>query len=190
MNFSEKKQAYHQLQGQEHLESDKELLQKKAPKSTILLSGMIDRKKSQCEILWALLDSVTIEEITENRKPVEKESHSDQTIDRMNAAREKAIKKLLEIDIETASQPVLANIARSISLETQDYKAATLRPLLKDFRDLAVITEDPEKEELSEELETENEDIKEQLEETEAELEETEAELEKEKKSEATPDPV
>lgn len=197
MNFSEKKQAYGQLQGQEHLEADKELLLNKSPKSPALNLATIDRNKAQREILWALLDVASFEEIKESRKP-EVGSHKDQVIDLMNVARENAIKKLIEIDIETATQPVIANIARSIQIETPDYKAATLRPLLKNFKDLLVIAENADDsagsaiEELEgkvEDLESENEDLQEQLDEKEAELEETAAELAEAKKKAQT-DPV
>ena len=68
MNFAEKKQAYQELQGSGHLEMDKELLKNKAPHANALNTGIIDPAKAQREILWALLDVATIEEITASRK--------------------------------------------------------------------------------------------------------------------------
>jgi peptidoglycan hydrolase CwlO-like protein len=128
------------------------------------------------------------------------------------------IEKLLAVDFLTVKQPELANIARGLKIEAPDYKLATLRPLLEEYRlnlpkvseshsDQVIDQMNAEKEELEgkvEELESENEDLQEQLEETEAALEETAAELEQaesekqdleeqleeEKKSESKADPV
>ena len=255
MNFAEKKQAYGQLQGQEHLEADKELLLKKSPKSPALRVGLINRAKAQCEIVWALLDVAGVEEITANRPaPVKKlaiEEMKDITaetgklaahIHKVKTLEEKAeiiaqikelikdfpedmatvmlklpesivpdfvktaefIEKLLAVDFLTVKQPELANIARGLKIEAPDYKVATLRPILEEYRlnlpkvseshsDQVIDQMNAEKEELEgkvEELESENEDLQEQLEETEAALEETAAELEEEKKSESKADPV
>ena len=67
MKFAEKKQAYQNLQDPAHLKFDRELLEKKAPKSPALTIGMVDKTKAQREILWALLDVATVEEIKANR---------------------------------------------------------------------------------------------------------------------------
>jgi vacuolar-type H+-ATPase subunit I/STV1 len=255
MNFAEKKQAYHQLQGQEYLEADKELLLKKSPKSPALRVGVINREKAQCEIVWALLDVASMEEIIANRPaPVKKltiEEMKDITaetgklaahIHKVKTLEEKAeiiahikelikdfpedmaavmlklpesivpdfvktaefIEKLLAVDFLTVKQPELANIARGLKIEAPDYKLATLRPIMEEYRlnlpkvseshsDQVIDQMNAEKEELEgkvEELESENEDLQEQLEETEAALEETTAELEEEKKSESKADPV
>ena len=202
MNFSEKKEAYQSLQDPAHLEPDRELLTRKAPHAPALKTGMVDKEKSQCEILWDLLDHASEEEITANRTPV------IQFVAKVNEAYEKAIIKLAETDLETATQPQLAALARSLKIETTDYKLATLRPLLfkflTDLKDLKDLTANPqshsdqvidlmnaEKEELHEkvgELETENEDLQSQLEDSESEKQDLEEQLEEEKKSEATPD--
>lgn len=127
-----------------------------------------------------------------------------------------AEKELLAIDLETAKQPVMASLARALSLETPDFKSSTLRPLLKDLRDLNLLKTQShsdqvidqmnaekvelhekveelelEKEELQDQLnevEAEKNDLEEQLEDAEAEKEDLEEQLEEEKKSEATPD--
>ena len=69
MKFSDKKQAYLRLQDHKYLEADRQLLQKKAPNSPALSTGVIDPGKAQREIVWALLDVATVEEIVANRKP-------------------------------------------------------------------------------------------------------------------------
>ena len=74
MNFADKKKAYNELQGGSHLCCDRELLEKKAPKSQALKTGVVDKEKAQREILWALLDVATVEEIVSYRKPVHKKS--------------------------------------------------------------------------------------------------------------------
>jgi len=181
MNFSDKKEAYLQLQDPNHLEPDRELLAKKAPHDPALKTGIVDKVKSQCEILWALLDVATVEEITASRPaPVkvftkdevnaiaeeagkltahihtvktlaEKDILIAQITELANqlpgkagefilrlplsiipnfVKKDEAEKELLAIDLETATQPQLANIARSLKLETPYYKSATLRPLL------------------------------------------------------------
>lgn len=261
MNFAEKKQAYHQLQGQEHLEADKELLLTKSPKSPALRVGLINREKAQCEIVWALLEVVSVEEIIANRpapvKIISKEKlgfiseqagimtahiHKAESIEAKNELIKKIkeliqdmpeditsviietaesiipdfvktaefIEKLLAVDFLTVKQPELANIARGLKIEAPDYKLATLRPILEEYRlNLPKVSEShsdqvidqmnadastgsaiEELEGKVEELESENEDLQEQLEETEAALEETAAELEEEKKSESKADPV
>ena len=214
MNFAEKKQAYLELQDTAQLEPDRELLKKKAPNASELQTVIIDKEKAQCEILWALLDLATVDEITANRPAPVKEL----TKEEIDLCKEKeATVQLIALDIESATQPVLAAIARTLKLTTPDFKAATLRPILKDLRDIKLLPTqshsdqvidqmNADKEELHgkvEELETEKEDLQEKLEEVEAEkndleeqLEDAESEkedlekqLEEEKKSEATPDP-
>jgi len=72
MNFTEKKQAYQKMQNPAHLCCDHELLTKKAPDAFVLKMGIVDQAKAQREILWALLDVATVEEIESYRKPDEK----------------------------------------------------------------------------------------------------------------------
>lgn len=262
MNFAEKKQAYGQLQGQEHLEADRELLLKKSPKSPALRVGIINREKAQCEILWALLEVASVEEIVANRitpEEIYKIKFSEQfkaiqlevtsgkfskielinfrdclsnllsagdtpdefkmEVHALSGFLDSEIKfhefneKLLVVDFLTVKQSELANIARGLKIEAPDYKLATLRPILEEYRanlpkEGAATSEEmipvtahletvneltEEKDALLEELEgkeLDNEDLQQQLEETEAALEETAAELEEEKKSESSPDPV
>lgn len=181
MNFSEKKEAYQSLQDPAHLEPDRELLTRKSPHDPALKTGIVDKEKSQCEIIWALLDVATVEEITANRPaPVKELTKEEVNVIAEEAGRltaqihnvatwvevddliaqitelvkqlpeeaatimlklpksiipdfvkkADAEKELLAIDLETATQPQLATIARSLKLETPDYKSATLRPIL------------------------------------------------------------
>lgn len=266
MKFAEKKQAYQNLQDPAHLKFDRELLEKKAPKSPALTIGMVNKEKAQREILWALLDVAEVDEILANRPaPIKKLTKADilaiveeagkltahihkaETIEAKNELVEQikilvkelpegvtsvviklaesiipdAVKKaeftqkLLTADLETIKQPEAASIARGLNFQPENFKLATLKPLLQDY--LANIpkigkatgekmTEVPEGEELTsteshsdqvidqmnaekEELEAENEDLKEQLEDAEAEKEDLEEQLEEEKKSEQQPDP-
>jgi len=263
MNFAEKKQAYDLLQSQEHLEADKELLLKKSPKSPALKVGMINREQAQREIIWALLEVASVEEITDNRPaPVkeltkeetdmilveaakltnlihsvktleEKEELINQIIELIKPLPDEAteimlklplsivpdfvktaefVEKLLTVDFLTVKQPELANIARGLKIEAPDYKLATLRPILEEYRlnlpkegaatgeemipvaahleTVNVLIE--EKDALVDELEEkelENEDLQEQLEEKEAKLSDAVAELVEAKKK-ADTDPV
>jgi hypothetical protein len=255
MDFAEKKEAYPQLQHEKHLEADRGLLAKKSPNDPALTSGVIDKERAQREILWALLDVASVEEILSNRPaPVKKltiEEMKDITaetgklaahVHKVKSLEEKAeiiaqikelikdfpadvvsvilklpesiipdfvkpaefIEKLLAVDFLTVKQPELANIARGLKIEAPDYKLATLRPILEEYRlnlpkvseshsDQVIDQMNAEKEELEgkvEELESENEDLQEQLEDAEAEKELLEDQLEEEKKSESSPDPV
>lgn len=74
MKFSDKKAAYNELVGEKHLCCDRELLEKKNPKHSTLKSGIINREKAQRDILWALLDVATVEEIKAYRNPTPKKS--------------------------------------------------------------------------------------------------------------------
>lgn len=253
MNFTEKKQAYQKMQDPDRLCCDHELLTKKAPNSLILKIGVVDQAKAQREILWALLDVATVEEIESYRNPAPKKSEwieklvslitasvpetieglklADDTVcellDQLEAdgidltddqknnvsaykgylsaamidLRKKEVEqKLIGLDLESATQPELAKIARSLNLAPNpDFKAATLRPQLDDYRlNLLKVSEGSGEEmipveahlEIVNELEEENENLQEQLEDSEAEKELLEEQLEEEKKSEATPDQV
>ncbi len=123
MNFAEKKQAYHQLQDPNHLEADKELLLKKSPKSSALRVGMINREKAQCEIIWALLEVASMEEITANRPaPVKK-----LTVEEMK-------------DITAEAAKLAAQVHKVNSLEEKAEIIAQIKELIKDFpEDLATI---------------------------------------------------
>jgi len=123
MKFAEKKQAYHQLQGQEHLEADKELLLKKAPKSPALKIGMVNRAKAQCEIVWALLEVASMEEIKANRPaPVKK-----LTLEEMK-------------DITAETGKLAAHVHKVKSLEEKAEIIAQIKELIKDFpEDIAAI---------------------------------------------------
>lgn len=213
MNFAEKKEAYHQMQNEQHLEADRKLLAKKSPNDPALSTGVVDKERAQREILWALLDVASVKEITSNRHPeLVSGSHSDQDIDIKNAARVKAIEKLLALDLEKASQPVMANLVRALGIVPINFKAATIRPILADFianlpkigeatteeripvvAELGKVNElVEENEQLKgelEEKELENEDLQEQLDAKDAELEDTAAELAEAKKK-ADTDPV
>ena len=272
MKFSDKKKAYIQLQDPEHLCCDRELLEKKYPKSTALTTGMVDRAKAQREVLWALLDVATVEEIASHRKPAVKTPEelnrlialisapvpdtkvtiketddavcalldiiekaefelSDELKDNVSAfkgllsealiqireaeaetERIITIQKLSTLDLEAATQPELAKIARTLKLPPNpDYKAVTLRPQLDAYRlNLPKVSEGSgeemipvtahletvnelteENEQLKgelEEKELENEDLQEQLDDAEAEKELLEEQLEDEKKSEEQAD--
>ncbi len=130
MKFAEKKKAYHELQGACHLEADRELLKKKAPQSPALNFGIIRSGKLQREILWALLDVATVNEITTNRKPTEQQKYPEpkKEID-MTAV--EAEKELLALDLATASQKEMARLARVLKAEVSDFKAVTLRKYLQ-----------------------------------------------------------
>lgn len=259
MKFAEKKQAYQQMQDPAHLCCDRELLEKKSPKSPALRTGIVDKVKAQREILWALLDVATVEEIEGNRnltshtseelirlialisapvpdtkEAIKETDHtvcglldvletagiklSDEQINSISAfkgllsetlnqiceteaenERLATIEELLTLDLEKATQPVLAKIARTLKLDPNpDYKAATLRPQLDAYRsNLPKVSEGsgvemiPVEEhlEIVNELAEENENLQEQLGDVESEKEFLEEQLEEEKKSEATPDP-
>jgi len=189
MKFGDKKKAYQQMQDPAHLECDRELLKVKAPKSVALTTGMVNKEKAQRDILWALLDVATVEEIEANRKP--------EVVNEIPAVNP-FLQKLLDADLANETQPKMAAIARGLKLETPDYKAVTLRIVLDDYRlSLPKIGEATEEEmipveahlEIVNELTEENENLQEQLEEKEAELEDTAAELAEAKKK-AEPDPA
>lgn len=196
MKFPDKKKAYHQMQNADHLKCDRDLLARKAPKSVALTIGLVNKEKAQRDILWALLDVATIEEIEANRKP--------EVVNEIPVVNP-FLQKLLDADLANETQPKMAAIARGLKLETPDYKAVTLRIVLDDYRfKLSLDSKEAESntdkvnelvdknEQLKgelEEKELENEDLQEQLEDAEAEKELLEEQLEEEKKSEATPDP-
>jgi len=249
MNFTEKKQAYQKMQDPAHLCCDRELLTKKSPDALVLKMGVVDQAKAQREILWALLDVATVEEIESYRKPKKSEwieklvslitASVPETIEGLKVAddtvcelldqleadgieltddqknnvsaykgylsaamidlRKKEVEQnLIELDLEAATQPELAKIARSLQLAPNpDFKAATLRPQLDTYRlNLMKVSEGSGEEmipveahlEIVNELTEENENLQEQLEDAEAEKELLEDQLEEEKKSEATPD--
>jgi len=127
--------------------------------------------------------------------------------------KKEAENELVALDLQDTAQPKLASIARILKIETEDYKKATLLPLLDAYRlnlpkvsegsgeemipveaHLEVVNElTEENEQLKDELEAkeaETEDLQEQLEDAEAEKELLEEQLEEEKKSEAGPDPA
>ena len=72
MNFADKKKAYEELRDHSHLCCDRELLEKKAPKSKALRINLVNKVVAQQEILWALLDVATVDEIKAYRKPAKK----------------------------------------------------------------------------------------------------------------------
>lgn len=196
MKFADKKEAYRKLQDESMLEKDIELLRIKKPDSHALKTGIVDRVKVQKDVLWELLDVVGADEIKNNRAVSSKQSHSDQDIDLKNEAREKAIAKLLETDVEKASQPVLANIARALDIVPENFKVSTLRPILADFvlklpktkaaENVLVVEYEQLKADL-EEKEQENEDLQSQLDDAELEKEQLSEQLEEEKKNEVSP---
>lgn len=89
MNFREKKAAYNTMQGKQHFEADQALLKAKNPKHAMATKEAKSEKtaeKLQREILWALLDLVSIEEIEANRKNSDTGSQElEITIDRIKA---------------------------------------------------------------------------------------------------------
>jgi len=112
--------------------------------------------------------------------------------------KKEAENELVALDLQATAQPKLASIARILKIETDDYKKATLLPLLEDYRlNMPKVSEGSGEEmipveehlEIVTELTEENENLQEQLEDAEAEKELLEEQLEEEKKSEATPDP-
>lgn len=215
MKFADKKKAYQQMQDPAHLKCDRDLLARKAPKSVALTTGLVNKEKAQRDILWALLDVAEVDEILKNRIPVgdKKPPLSDDELKDIEKKTKhaEAIQKLLSLDLEKASQPVMANLVRVLGIVPIDFKAATIRPILIDFISniekadehqeetipvevhLEAVNElTDENEQLKgelEEKELENEDLQEQLEEKEAELEDTAAELaEAKKKAESDPE--
>lgn len=68
MNFVEKKNLHDRLLGVTHLEADRELLSKVAPAHNVLKKGIFNPVQAASEILWALLDYCSAEEITQNRR--------------------------------------------------------------------------------------------------------------------------
>ncbi|MGV8094501.1 MAG: hypothetical protein AB2L24_21820 [Mangrovibacterium sp.] len=186
MNFAEKKQAYQDLQGSGHLEVDRELLRRKAPHAHALNTGILDPVKAQREILWALLDVTTIDEIKANRKPAEQPANPEPE-PKKDLTIADAEKKLIELDLATASQKEMARLARILKAEVNNYKAETLRKYLEDYR-LNIEKEDPgggpKKEEVPadldkiNELKVENENLKSELEDKEAENDDLKSELE------------
>lgn len=259
MDFAEKKEAYLRMQHEKHLEADRDMLAKKSPNDSALTTGVIDKERAQREILWALLDVASVEEIISNRitpeeiykikfseqfkaiqmdatsgkfSKIELISFNDRLSNLLSAGDtpdefkmevhalsgylESEIKfhefneKLLAVDFLTVKQPELAGIARGLKIDSPDYKLATLRPIMEEYRaNLPKVSEShsdqvidqmnadasegsaiEELEGKVEELESENEDLQEQLEDAETEKELLEDQLEEEKKSEASPDPV
>jgi hypothetical protein len=68
MNFIEKNGLYIKLKKELNPEADAALLKKKNPNSPLLQSRLIDSERRNKEILMALLDLVSYDEIVENRK--------------------------------------------------------------------------------------------------------------------------
>lgn len=103
-----------------------------------------------------------------------------------------AEKELQMINLKEANQKTLARLAKDLTLETPDYKAATLRTLLEEYR-LNIPkegagtghhnTEVPADTRKVNELESENEDLKDKVDELESENEDLEDKIENEKKS-------
>lgn len=123
MKFAEKKKAYQELQDPAQLVPDRDLLLIKNPKSSALNTGIVDRTKTQREILWALLDVCTVDEITANRPaPVKK-----LTIEEMK-------------DITAETGKLAAHVHKVKTLEEKAEIIAKIKELIKDFpEDMAVI---------------------------------------------------
>lgn len=71
MDFKTKKAAYNQMQGKQYLEADQALLKSLRPNNPFAnktAASDVHQEKLQREILWLLLDMVSIEDIEENRK--------------------------------------------------------------------------------------------------------------------------
>lgn len=67
MNFLQKNETFIRLQEGDHLQADRAHLVRLNPKSQALATKFLDAQKERKEILYALLDHATEEEITANR---------------------------------------------------------------------------------------------------------------------------
>jgi len=183
MKFKEKKTAYNELLGVSFLGKDTSLLQKLAPGTPVLNSGIINIHKKHRAILWKLLEYATADEILDNRKQDQKPAidskfsnqlkkiiDSDPSTVEEVINLQKEIKALVSkigskdltdeyrecidakegklnlgltnivtrqaytIDLGTATQKELAFIARTLNLETPDYKSETLREVISKLR--------------------------------------------------------
>lgn len=144
MDFRQRKIAYEELKGTSHLDADRALLEKVDPKNPLLQKKVYKPETLALEILWELLGRADVarEMVVSNRRASTDSTSSATTAtdngeidnDTEGKAKEDAIIALLAADLVAMPQKELNALALVLEIDAPDRKAATLRPLLEDYR--------------------------------------------------------
>jgi hypothetical protein len=140
MNFRERKIAYEDLKGTSHLDADRALLEKVDPTNPLLQKKVYKPETMALEILWELLgrDDVTRDMVVSNRRASTSSTtvngEPDNGAEVKAKAKEDATIALLAAELIAMTQKELNALALVLEIDAPDRKAATLRPLLEDYR--------------------------------------------------------
>jgi len=98
MKFIEKNASYHRLKNPRAVNADRDLLKEKNPQAPVLQRKFFDVDRQANEILYALLDVASVEEIVKNRidKKVESKQKKGSPAKRKPAKRKLAKRKPAE----------------------------------------------------------------------------------------------
>lgn len=206
MNSKEKRIAYFDLKGGQHFRADLALLKEKDADNDWCKKKVFNPDKAAPEILFALLDHASKEEVVANRRKFSKSTVPEEflliaeecgtltgkiekavTIEEADALLAEAQKELLVADIVALHTEEMLSLLSRLGIFVTDQDPEVLRSALQDaWLQLEKTDEDDgnEKTEISavpdqeNELKVENEDLKEQLDQKEEEIYNLESENE------------